>query len=69
MTDQIITIVVITGLAVSVGLIIFFAIKFQQTLAEKEVDEIELKDASLQKQVDDMSLTDLVDSNNKSKGK
>lgn len=64
MTDSAATILVVTGLAVSVGLIVFFVAKFQSALADKEIDEITLADKAIEQKVDNMSLSDLVKSNN-----
>lgn len=67
MTDSVATILVVMGLAVSLALIIYFAIKLQTAIADKEIDEIELADKAIEDKVNNTSLSDLVDSNNKSK--
>lgn len=67
MNDTVATVLVVVFASVGVAFIIFFLVKFQQAIAGKQIDEIELKDASLEKKVNDMSLSDLVNLNNEGK--
>jgi hypothetical protein len=68
LSDQVVALLIATGVATGIALIIYFLTKFQQALAGKQIDEIELADNAIEKKIDSMSIDDIIKLNNDDKG-
>lgn len=68
MTDKVVDLIFIGIWILSLGLVFYLAVKWQQLRSQVVLKTIDAKDAEIEKEINAEPLSDLVNLNNKSQG-